>query len=254
MSATREQSQLIVPLLGLLSQFVVWTALTTPPTPLRRASFFTTICLINFYMIGFTKSANPFSGYATGTTLMGRVVGAFDFIALTDAQAGLRPLGQRLPASRLGLRERAKWALELMLTPWGIGWNFQIPHVKPSKDETYGRRTFVLSRLTRALASFVTFDTVYAFSKLAGSDFGRGIMGPRLSPIIAMVASQLAWFTLTYAGMDLQHSIAAAVSIAIGVSSRANWPALNGSPRDAYTVGRFWSYVTDLFLHFFSTK
>jgi hypothetical protein len=237
---------LALPALVISSQLIVLTALITPSTPIRRASFFTIICLINIYIIEFTTSVNALSNYSIGAALVGRVVAAFDFIVLTDVQEDLRPLGQRIPASRFGFADRTKWGLELICNPRGIGWNFQIPRIKPSKDRTYSRWRFVLGRLIRTLKSYLLLDTMYSLSRLASSKLGRRMVGSWLSPSVAMVTSVAAWLTFPYAGMEMSHSLAAAGAVAIGLSTPGDWPEMYGSFRDAYTVGRFWSYVEHL--------
>ncbi|KAI5780471.1 membrane bound O-acyl transferase family-domain-containing protein [Geopyxis carbonaria] len=160
------------------------------------------------------------------------------------------------PATYSPLRKLA-WVLSLLASPRAVGWEptyvsrglsrippFFLAALRTDRYKTLAlpytprahaatprsRPAYVLWALKRAAGSYLALDLARTYNLAHPAPLARGITLPDL----------LAFGTCAWAAIEMQYCALAAVAVATHASEPCDWPRLFGSPRDAYTVARFW--------------
>lgn len=145
------------------------------------------------------------------------------------------------------------WAAELMSAARGIGWNWEVGGIPPSKVQS--RRSFVVERIKKTT---ITFAGIYATAELAKliltddeelRSRGFATVLPLLrNSIFLRVFTTAGWLTVVYGHIVLPENLVAVLLVGSGIGGRrwadpASWPPAFGEITDAYSLRRFWGYV-----------
>jgi hypothetical protein len=112
--------------------------------------------------------------------------------------------------------QKLLWALALVSTPRGVGWNMGSREVKAARDEIRKRKparsSFVAKKIFRAALAYVALDTVMTLAKHTHITQHRA-WDPATLLHISFLEFLMA--VSVYATMSLQFELAAAVSVGI---------------------------------------
>lgn len=230
----------------LYNHILLFIALAVRPSPYRKLWFLPILCL-NFWLLFYVPSTGepPLKSNALGCAIFGCVLVASDFILLTDVQKELRLQNDKrdIPASPLSAR--MVWAFSLMTSQRAVGWAHEPTGRIPAKPKT-SRWTFIVSRLLLGALYCMLSDLLrilvqwhFAVVRRGTTDVGAlGSLLDRMSFLTSLAEIQV--------GMTMPYSFMSAVSVALGLTEPRDWPALFGSWSEAYTIGRFWGFVSTL--------
>lgn len=135
------------------------------------------------------------------------------------------------------------WALELIISGRGAGWNWQVAGVK--SPARISRRTFIVDRIQRMASTFFLIDVVARTSKslLAGEQnffFGSFMY----HPVFLHFFITTGWLTVIYGHITLPENLCAIFFVSLGSGGRwsdpSQWPPMFGDISEAYTLRRFW--------------
>lgn len=139
------------------------------------------------------------------------------------------------------LSQRAKWAFRLMLPAQrGIGWNWQVKGIPTDSEAALPKWHYVRSK-----AIWVIFYYLQSTVALTALGFGIGLR-ERCTPD-QKIESLVAGATVGWVGaiwvwdrLNCAYSLAAAFSVALGMTGTWEWPPLMGPLRDAWSVRQMW--------------
>ena len=161
------------------------------------------------------------------------------------------------PPSQMTTYEQLRWLVGVVCNPRGIGKSWQIRNL-PSFSRTQNffrpsRKAFVCRRILQFLLFTVMFEAYFQIHLLLnpnGDDFTGDKMHffSRLRDITAREIFIRLWLPFpTYLPMYLEfsslHCLISVIAVALG-DDPLQWPPLFGDIRDAYTLRRFWGYVS----------
>ena len=228
----------------LYNHILLFIALAVRPSPYRKLWFLPILCL-NIWLLFYVPNTGepPLTSNALGTAIFGCLLSASDFILLTDVQKELRLQNDKrnIPASSLSAR--MVWAIKLMTSQRAVGWAHEPTGRIPAKPKT-SRWTFVVSRLFLGACYYMLSDLLrilvqwhFAVVRRGTTDVGAlGSLLDRMTHLTALAEIQL--------GLIMPYSFMSAVSVALGLTEPKEWPAMFGSWSEAYTIGRFWGFVS----------
>src|SRR6266550_2400454 len=145
-----------------------------------------------------------------------------------------------LPANRLPLEERLKWALNLCFSQRCVGWNNEPTHALPPPPSPSMTRTAYLNQEIRALVrDLVIYDAYIMYAKRIPSSAAGGH---------SIAEQEIYWRAITVLVIGLGGSIAIGIPhrvycilcVYFGIYKPQECVPLFGDFRDAYTLQRFW--------------
>ena len=213
-----------------------------------RSLFFLPICLLYVYGLLFVTSKSREADFVFKLNITEFIFRASDFLLLCDVQRDLRHNSQEKAIGDSPLKERWWWALRLLASPRGIGWNFDpTSHLpsRPSREDMpskQSRRRYILNQ--------VFWIAVYLAIWRLASHWNRS--NPRFPKNIVPTSAKsvvfpwwwraTVWATIvdSYAFMTLTHSAMSVVAVSLRISDPQDWPPIFASPLEAYTIRRYW--------------
>ncbi|KAI9879021.1 MAG: hypothetical protein M1830_009820 [Pleopsidium flavum] len=150
--ATRPLS---IPVL-LLFEALLFIPLLFSPFTLRGHLFFPVLLALYIHLVTST-TGSPATDWSLVLAITPQLFKASDVLLLTDAERDLRWTGHEdeNPAD-YNFRKKLAWAIELVNTPRGVGWNWEVPYI--CYVGTSSRRQFILSRLPRVIIYYLLLD------------------------------------------------------------------------------------------------
>ena len=241
------------PCLLATSQILLFVALLLKNPAVRKALAIP-ILFINL-SIPFLASSDDFMmAHTLGDTAFIYLLNASDILLLNDSPEDFKMHGQKVPATRLSLFERVKWAANLMFSPRAIGWAHGPPpaYLRRRIGQQSSRWAFVMRRVLRALCDIAVSDLAsYVIFKLSSS---RNEPYTDVSAFLTRRLAYLALPALVYSGMDTGYCLLSAFAVGFGFWGPQDWPSLYGSISEANTVRHFWGYVYQTLLSFKTTN
>ncbi|KAJ7732656.1 membrane bound O-acyl transferase family-domain-containing protein [Mycena metata] len=222
---------------------LILAALITPPSPYRRL-FFVPILVLTWRLVHDAQA-----GYLTSTLWFGYLLVASDYILLTDVQRDLHqvpdtadPRSTRVTIRNIeyaSLKTRIKWALQLFVSPRGVGWAHEPRAALPAgAPPNTPRMKFILGQTAWLVLAFLRFDLMNLHARWNPAFYTR----------VGMVAAGWTWRLVgtagfgmgAAAGLSTAHYALSIVFVALHLSTPQDWPPLFGSLADATTVRAFW--------------
>ncbi|KAI1366409.1 hypothetical protein F5Y08DRAFT_351350 [Xylaria arbuscula] len=136
---------------------------------------------------------------------------------------------------------KARWAIELILSARGIGWNWQVGGV-PRPETAPTRWSFVRSRVRTTL---LTFTLIHAVTLIAShilhvdddNSFLRNTFFLRFF-------TTAGWLTVIYGHLTLPENLVAIFFVTTGLGGRfaspQQWPPMFGDISESYSIRRCW--------------
>ena len=148
--------------------------------------------------------------------------------------------------SKFSFRKKIGWALDLNLGMRRIGWVQEQRHALPPRPNC-SRAAFLRSRIFYGLVQFLARDLIITY-QTGNPSFDHRVHpdtdGPETYigrlPLLWRIPDLLSWSLYLSSMLSLPHIAAAVACVGVGISEPAEWPFMFGSPKDAYTVRRFW--------------
>jgi len=228
----------------LYNYILLFIALAVRPSPYRKLWFLPILCL-NIWLLFYVPNTgeSPLTSNTLGCAVFGCLLAASDFILLTDVQKELRLQNDKrdIPASPLSAR--MVWAFSLMTSQRAIGWAHEPTGRIPAKPKT-SRWNFVVSRLFMGayycmLSDLLRILVQWHFAVVRRGTTDVGVLGSLLDRMTFLTT-----LAEIQVGMTIPYSFMSAVSVALGQTEPREWPAIFGSWSEAYTIGRFWGFVS----------
>ncbi|KZT01615.1 uncharacterized protein LAESUDRAFT_663582 [Laetiporus sulphureus 93-53] len=170
--------------------------------------------------------------HSTGCMVTGQIFTAFHLLCLSDPLNDFRHEREEISPSKMPYLRRVYWALCVICSPRGVGWNYQVANV-PSRSND-AKWTFVRLKLLSALRWFLLIDFAQSLQR------SRPLLpGGEMDVLIVAMHGCIQRF-ITIALIDMQYALCAAAFVALGISEPKDWPDLYGQWSDACTVRRFW--------------
>ena len=108
------------------------------PFPLRGYLVFP-VLLALYCRIVTSTTGDAASDWSLALAITPQLLKALDVLLLTDAERSLRRLDElEEDPESFGPLKKLCWAFELMATPRGIGWNWEVPYVCYAGTESRG--------------------------------------------------------------------------------------------------------------------
>ncbi|KAJ7035130.1 membrane bound O-acyl transferase family-domain-containing protein [Mycena alexandri] len=223
---------------------LILAALVTPPSPHRRL-FFVPILVLTWRLIHDAQA-----GYFTSTLWFGYLLVASDYILLTDVQRELHQVPDTADSrsTRVTIRNieyaplkaRIKWALQLFISPRGVGWEHEPRSAIPSgAPPNTPRIKFIIRQSACLVVAFLCFDIMNLHLRWNPAFYAR----------MGMVSAGWTWRFVGTAGFGMGaaaalstvHYTLSIIFVALGVSVPQDWPPLFGDLASATSVRAFWS-------------
>ncbi|TFK83286.1 hypothetical protein K466DRAFT_498755 [Polyporus arcularius HHB13444] len=200
-------------------------------------------------MLAYTWSHD--ANYGTGSTLFGLIfAGTTTLVLLTDPMNEVRYVRDKDPSplATRPLHRRVWIAACLLCNLRCVGTNIQVTkHLTAPFPGS--RRAWYIRQGRRFLSAYLVNDICETWIGL-----NRHVYPPSLVAPATHVALQdvkiweraLGGFALTgriYATMAMDNIALSVITVALGMYSPEDWPALFGSISQAYTIRRFWGYT-----------
>ena len=159
-------------------------------------------------------------------------------------QAPPKPDGPDTILRRLAFGVKTTSSFRFVGTPYQVQ---NIPQIVTTHRRTYLKRTFLIIVASYVVLDFINFsnDLEIAAKYLT---LDKVPILTRLTEVTAEEAI-IRLFTVLAAAIGLNcvqggiYYILSVLAVSLRVSSPAEWPPFYGSPREAYTLRRFWKYV-----------
>lgn len=138
------------------------------------------------------------------------------------------------------------WALELITSARGIGWNWQVSGIPPVPKYESSRWGFVQSRLKKLVITFAAIYTVSVAASLILDTVDTGNRTPLLlHSLFLRLFTTCAWLTVVYGHITLPENIIAVVLVSTGIggpryADPRQWPPTFGNISDAWSLRRCW--------------
>ncbi|KAF2489059.1 hypothetical protein BU16DRAFT_544479 [Lophium mytilinum] len=182
----------------------------------------------------------------------------FDFLIFTPARGSDAPvfIGRSSTAARSGksrapsqnginsVLRKLRFAFRLMIPAHrGIGWNWQVKGVPSDPNAKLSKMMYVRAHLQHVIFTYlrsVAMLVIMGFCSAVQKEYrpGQDWVSSALDAMIGWSGAIWVWDRL-----NCFYSAAAALSVAIGVCERWEWPPLTGQIRDAWSVRQMWSDV-----------
>ncbi|KAK4494433.1 hypothetical protein PRZ48_014731 [Zasmidium cellare] len=138
--------------------------------------------------------------------------------------------------------ERFTWAFRLMLPAQrGIGWNWQVKGIPRDEEARLGKWEFVGRKVFWMV--FFYLQSVVALTALGFGVALREHFEPeeRVESFIAGAIVGWAGAIWVWDRLNCAYSVAAALSVAVGMTGTWEWPPLMGPLKEAWSVRQMWS-------------
>ncbi|KAH9889203.1 membrane bound O-acyl transferase family-domain-containing protein [Xylariomycetidae sp. FL2044] len=135
-------------------------------------------------------------------------------------------------------REDLSWAVNLVTSLRGVGWNWQVKGVPKHPAPNQSRLGFVATSAGAALKYRLLFvAAVYGlgFCRAMKAEAATSAQRHVLDVIIAWCGGCWAWN-----GIAWVHAVIAGITVAMGVCEPSQWPPILGSLTDAWSVRQMW--------------
>lgn len=155
-----------------------------------------------------------------------------DFYRLKDKE--------KPPQTALG---RLGWHADLCTAMRGIGWNWKVKNVPEPANPKTTKWAFVRKEALKAIMWYLLFD-LCTYPVLESSYHSHN--PPDLFSDTIPIQLIFTWLQAlgSYYAINLQYSLAVALSVGVGLFKPQNWPPVMGKLRDVLTVrdlwGKFW--------------
>ncbi|KAK1833591.1 hypothetical protein QBC39DRAFT_44039 [Podospora conica] len=145
--------------------------------------------------------------------------------------------------------EKLRWAMNLVATPRGVGWNFGGRGVNARREvmrregvvKPEGRGRYVVRALGRAARCWVVWDGLILATQKAT---GEGRVPRRWAwegKTLGDVAfAELMMLGIPWFGMMMQFEMGRAVGVGLGLNKPEDWPELFGDLVECWTVANVW--------------
>ncbi|KAK1756361.1 membrane bound O-acyl transferase family-domain-containing protein [Echria macrotheca] len=139
--------------------------------------------------------------------------------------------------------EKVWWAVRLVCTPRGVGWDLSGGKMKMTRVnggrgiDGLGRAKYVFGCAFRAFLCYLVWDGVMLAEQKMEVPEGWAWDASTLGRI---AAAEVMMVLITYCGMVMQFEGAAAIGVALYLNGPEDWPPLFGSLVDCYTVVNVW--------------
>ena len=210
----------------------------------QRLALAALIVALDFHALLFRLDRTHFwlADNIIGPVRMFTALSAVNFLALSrDPQLQYRKRTQSSPAASLSLFHRISWAIDLIMTPRGIGWNHQAPRV-PVFLGPRSPTTFVRARLKSIVTMIVYMALVWGTVLYLGLDYTR--YGNDSSTVWQHVVLRFLLVSISvFSGrwsIELTSHVMSVFAVILGISTPEEWPDLSGNLRDAYTLRNGW--------------
>ncbi|KAK7024729.1 MBOAT-2 domain-containing protein [Favolaschia claudopus] len=228
-------------------------ALTVKPSPYRFLLFIP-IPPLAFYTL-LSTTGQFMADYTLGLAWLVYFWFASDYILLTDVQRSLHHLPPSVkrapgdakpqPIESASLWRRFKWGLTLFISVRGVSWaHAPAPGIIPPPPPPGTSRTrFLVRRLGMFFIVFLIHDACNMHvraNSMFHSYYEPGWRGDGWAWRAAVVVT---WGLSSATMMEMLCTLSSIVSVVLRFSEPEEWPALFGSPSDAYTVRRLWGRV-----------
>ena len=227
----------------LLIRVLSHIALVITRVDIRRLLFIA-ILLLSVFVACFTAVDNTYNDFINGMSLGTGLFSASDFLLLcSDVQEDIRFEDQKGGMRSRPLMERIFWAVRMNVNMRGVGTNIEpTTHLPPRPSRTESRKTYLLKQLAWVAVYGPLWYMVVEFNK----------WNPRFTeePSLLNVPRDgfpwwwrmTVWGTMlhTYFSMTTIHCAFSILSVGLQISKPHEWPAMFGSPLEAYTVRRYW--------------
>jgi len=194
----------------ILAPVVFLVLFTTPPSPLRRIVYFSVF--LTFAYLCFSKLPIP-PGW-TRLQLAVSLVWMYylDWLAkmlLRRPEHDFWRIGRPAhEAEKLPLGwEKLSWAFSLLSTPRGVGWNFQIPNLRP-RTKLLGRWWFVAGQVGRVII-LTAFSGWLGREMVKWNSSSEGFWRALLVPLVGMKC---------WSDAESQYALFDAVLVLVGVA------------------------------------
>jgi len=127
--------------------------------------FWVIIVLINVYLT-ITTSRDPQLDYDISTNLFVITLTATDFILITNVQQEMRLQDQKDAITDASLADRARWAIWLVQSRRGIGWNWEPKDVFVDRfPANTPRSTFLIQQIISGFRYFILCDVASIYNR-----------------------------------------------------------------------------------------
>ncbi|KAF7316085.1 MBOAT-2 domain-containing protein [Mycena indigotica] len=227
-------------------------ALVCQPSPYRRL-FFLPILALTVYTAYSTKGG-WFDDYFMALQWTAYLCIGSDFILLTDVQKELHQLTNSKNGIKHASRwERICWANSLFFSFRGVGWAHEpVEALPPHPPLNMTRPQFVLGRLKQAIMLFLLHDLANLHVR-ANDMFHPDGPGWRSNGWFWQITVVASWGLSVATMLCCLFVLLSMVAVGLGLSEPNGWPALMRSPREAYTIRRFWGRAWHQLLRRFVT-
>ena len=120
----------------ILYEIFLFLPLTLPPFPYRGHIFFPILLLLFLRLITSTTQT-PAYNWCIGLAVPTQLLKAFDILILTNAEKDCqRNKDHGEDPETFGMFRKLGWSFELVSTPRGVGWNWEVPYICYAGTET----------------------------------------------------------------------------------------------------------------------
>ncbi|KAI1087688.1 hypothetical protein F5B19DRAFT_60572 [Rostrohypoxylon terebratum] len=135
--------------------------------------------------------------------------------------------------------EKGKWALRLMTTMRGIGWDWRVKNVPPHPEADMAPLQFVWGQVVQlvwraALKAVAVY--VIGFCKAIEPSVTSSAGNWFLDSVVAWCGAAWSWNTI-----GMSYAAGAAITALLGICEPWEWPPVFGSLGDAWSVRQVWS-------------
>ena len=128
---------LSLPVLALF-EVVLSLSLVVPPIRYRGCILFSLLLGLYVHIVR-SSTGNQGGDWALGLSITPQLGKAFHLLLLVDAEKELRRKQElKLDPNHFSFLRRLYWALELVHTPRGVGWNWETPYISYSGTASRG--------------------------------------------------------------------------------------------------------------------
>jgi hypothetical protein len=161
-----------------------------------------------------------------------------------------------------GYLKKLAWSFNVWTNPRGIGWSHQVGGLRPAAPEgttvkyvlflfsvtqaNTRNRSFVARKLAYALGFFITLDVLHLWYKHLETSSGNPDWTVFSEPVPIRILIGLSNQFRIFCEMASMHSLCAALTTAAGMYKPSDWPPLVGRLQNAYSIRRFWGYVSTI--------
>ncbi|KAF8900297.1 membrane bound O-acyl transferase family-domain-containing protein [Gymnopilus junonius] len=220
------------------------TGLVGGSVQIRRLCFLS-ILLLYTYVLLFTASDNPGNDFISKLNFTALLFNASDYLLLCDPQHDLRLIGQTKLISHETLIQRLWWALRLLASPRGVGWNFESTSHLPLRPPSSAREPkwkYVMKQVFWIVVYYPIWHMASYWNR-SNPRYGRDIVASNIDrTAFPWWWRVTVWATIVdyYALMTIMQCAASSITVAFCISDAQEWPPLFASPLEAYTVRRYW--------------